>query len=366
MLPSRRDLASEYDVSSVTIGRAMDRLIAEGLLQADSRRGTFVAFSTALLSAGGELSAVIPDALNRTERSRPTQTIGIVAPLDDAQSRRILHSLEHDLSESGYVTSVYDRVQPREETLLPLEAAIEALLREGVDALVVIGLDLDRVRVEEALNRVDLQDTPTVCILAGELHLPIPHVFYDNRIGGYQAAKHLIGKGHRKITVFAPFTASWVTERIAGIRHALAYAGRPAEALEIVPGDGLPWDFRSDPTEIGMQTAQAALESGWQAQGGVICINDQVAHGVCHVALEYGFQAGTDYAVVGFDDEKCARVAGITTLRPPLEAMGREAARLLAAEMQGSHAGLQVRLRAHLIARASTNFTPAAALETVC
>jgi DNA-binding GntR family transcriptional regulator len=47
MLPSRRDLAKEYGVSSLTVDRAVTRLIAEGILRADDRRGTFVTSSSA-------------------------------------------------------------------------------------------------------------------------------------------------------------------------------------------------------------------------------------------------------------------------------------------------------------------------------
>src|SRR5579871_6126246 len=43
MLPSRRDLAREYGVSPITIERAITHLIADGVLRADDRRGTFVA-----------------------------------------------------------------------------------------------------------------------------------------------------------------------------------------------------------------------------------------------------------------------------------------------------------------------------------
>ena len=375
MLPGRRDLAREYQVSSVTIGRAVDTLIAEGLLRVDSRRGTFVApadFAPEWNPAAPEgLSAGTPalrEAATRVEAANRVLVIGVVAAIDggpSGHSASILRALEHDLSERGHVTSVCDRVQAPDAPLLPLEEAMARLLRDGVDALAVICLDLDRVRVEEALSRVNLHGTPAVCVLAGELHLPVPHVFYDNRIGGYQAARHLMDKGHRQVTVLAPFSASWVTERIAGIRHALTHARQPLHKLHILRGDGKAWNYQSDPTEIGVRVTQKALATGWTPQGGIICISDQVAHGFCHAARRCGFTAGQDFAVVGFDDAPCARSGGLTTLRPPLEAMGKEAARLLLDEMQGPRVNLQVRLRAHLITRASTYFQPDHAVRSV-
>ena len=354
MLPGRRDLAQEYKVSSVTVGRAVDNLITEGLLHVDSRRGTFVASQASLLEPAG--SAVPPLDTGPVHTAAQTLVVGIVVSTDGpgTHSAVILRALEHDLSEQGHITTVCNRAQV---PLLSLEEAILRLLKDGVNALAVICLDLDRVRVEEALSHVSLSGTPTVCVLAGELHLPVPHVFYDNRIGGYQAARHLIDKGHRQVTVLAPFRASWVTERIEGIRQALAHSRQPLPEMHILPGDGKDWDYQSDPSEIAARATERAMETGWTPQGGIICISDPVAHGFCHAASQQGLLRGKDFAVVGFDDAECARSGGLTTMRPPLEAMGREAARLLMAEVQGACVNVQVRLRAHLITRASTHFS---------
>ena len=46
---------------------------------------------------------------------------------------------------------------------------------------------------------------------------------------------------------------------------------------------------------------------------------------------------------------------GLTTVRPPLEALGEEAARLLLRALNGETANMQICLRSHLIPRLSTN-----------
>ena len=266
--------------------------------------------------------------------------------------------MEQALSESGLVSSVCNRAGLYDHALLPVTEAIDRLAGERVAAIAVICLDLDRTQVEAALGSVNLHDTPAVLILAGELHLPIPHIFYDSRIGGYQAAKHLLDKGHREVTILAPFTASWVTERLAGIRHACLGAGVPARALHVLTGSGEPWDYQGDPVVTGYEAAQAAIKSGWIPAGGVICVSDQVAYGLIRAATERGWHAGQDFALIGFDDDPAARGFGLSTLRPPLEAMGREAARLLLEGMNGDHSCQQLRLRAHLIRRMTTDFKP--------
>ncbi len=342
MLPSRRDLAEQYRVSSVTINRALLPLITDGLLRADDRRGTFVA----------DTGVEDPPASRRIV----PRVFGIVAAFEPdvvTQDAIICQAMEQELTGAGHRVTVCNRTKGDTHVLRPLADAIQILLDEGVDAVAVISLDLDRVQLESDLERIDFRGVPAVFILAGELRLPLPHIFYDNRIAGYQAARFLLDHGFAELTVVAPFTATWVAERIRGIEDACAQAGLPAEALHVITGDAQPWSYQGDPVEIGRAAVRSAMVAGWTPHGGIICLNDLVALGVNWAVSETGCEPGRDYAILGFDDHPAAAEEALTTLRPPLEAMGREAVRLLGEELAGSHAH-QVRLKARLVLRAST------------
>ena len=63
--------------------------------------------------------------------------------------------------------------------------------------------------------------------------------------------------------------------------------------------------------------------------------------------------AGHDFAVVGFDDNPQSRIGGLSSVRPPMSAMGHQAARLLLHQINGERNATQIRLPAHLITRAS-------------
>lgn len=342
MLPSRRNLAEQYAVSSVTINRALLPLITDGLLRADDRRGTFVS------DADDAQASAIPCVF------------GIVAALQPdevTQDALIFKAMEQTLTEAGHTAALCNRTEGYSHALRPLADSVQMLLAQEVDAIAVICLDLDRVQLEEKLKLIDFQGTPAVFILAGQLHLPLPHIFYDNRIAGYQAAKHLLDAGYRELTVVAPFTASWVTERLRGIEDACLQANLPPDALRVIAGDAQPWSYQGDPVVIGHDATHAALLAGWRPRGGIIGMNDLVALGVIWTAEDLGCEMGRDYAVLGFDDHPSAEEHSLTTLRPPLEAMGREAVRLLGEELAGGH-NHQVRLRANLIKRASTEGRP--------
>lgn len=364
MLPSRRDLAREYSVSLVTLDRAIGPLLAEGILRADDRRGTFVSQLSAETQKGiatdssmqqnpatngvGSFSGTSDDALK-------VLTIGIVATVSRIESQEylILHELEQVFSQRGISTRLLNRAQDA-TVRIGLRESMEEMLTHGADGIVVICLDLDKEQIAEQISQVQLNGIPTVCILAGDLNLALPHVFYDNRSGGFQAVQHLFERGWSDISVIAPFTASWVSERVAGVKDAVMYSQFHANNVQVFAGQGSAWESGGDPRPIGYRAAKEALRAGWQLNGGIVCVNDGVAFGVLDAAAELNLEAGKDFAILGFDDESDARFHSLTSLRPPMQGMAREAARLLMDHARGSDGSLQVRLRAHVIARGST------------
>jgi LacI family transcriptional regulator len=75
---------------------------------------------------------------------------------------------------------------------------------------------------------------------------------------------------------------------------------------------------------------------------------------VLSAAEAAGKKAGVDFGLIGFNDDVEVRALGITTLRPPLEELGREASRNLIRTLQGETIPVQIRLQSQLITRAST------------
>ncbi|HEX5323413.1 MAG TPA: LacI family DNA-binding transcriptional regulator [Capsulimonadaceae bacterium] len=370
MLPSRRDLAREYKVSPATMERAITPLIADGTLRSDDRRGTFVAIPrkpTAPIMGELVRSAIADDFGPMREVPAKAMTIGVVGRIEvndlaytDQNSgwvRLIVQAMERAFSSDGKSTIFFNRMPANGGPLIPLADAIVSAIDEGIDALVVVSLDLLPAQVDEALSVLGTRDIPAVCVLAGELTRPVPHVFYDNTSAGYQAAHHLILRGHDRISFVAPFSATWVTERLDGIKNAVEHAGLSVSALDLQYGQETPWDYNSSPEQVGYNFTRRALERGWQPADALICVSDATAFGVIQALADFGMHLTTDYAMVGFDDHHEARTRRLTSMRPPVEAMGQEAARLLLLELHGEPVSTQVRLRAHLIPRESTRPT---------
>jgi len=376
MMPSRRELAKEYGVSLITLERAIAGLLKDGLLLAHDRRGTFVADPLpALLEAPpapDTAEPVIPAAetpllpqilLPRKRGGGSTGTVGIVASLFSADQshlelnnfwvRLLVHSLEQDLSRNEHSTQFFNRFQGIGRPLIPLKDAVDMVLASGADAAAIIALGMDPDEVDNSISSVEQHKMAVVCITSGDLRRPVPCVTYDNRGAGYRAAEHLLRDGGRDIFFLAPFMAPWVKERLEGIEAAVAHAGLPPDAVRVYPHKTGPWGVEEDPMFLGYEAGRRAFDAGLNPSR-IVCANDGVAFGFLRAASERGLKFGEDFGIVSFDDHPEARNIGLTSLRPPMEAMGQAAARLLRSALNDDLTNTSVRLRWDLLPRDST------------
>lgn len=104
---------------------------------------------------------------------------------------------------------------------------------------------------------------------------------------------------------------------------------------------------------LGYEAGRRAFDAGI-APARIVCANDGVAFGYLRAASERGLKSGEDFSIVSFDDHPEARNIGLTTLRPPMEAMGQAAARLLRSALNDDLTNTSVRLRWDLLPREST------------
>jgi len=365
MMPSRRDLAKEYLVSPLTLERAIAPLIADGTLRSDSRRGTFVAADNLVDSESAEPTGDSSGRCNAAARTHiSARSAGIVvngslyerdiSNLAAYGHRILLRSFERFMSDKGLTTQVVNSNREDGGEELSLSDAVKTLLTREVEAIAVVGFETDLDIVADALSAVPAE-LPKVAILSGALDRPIPHVFYDSRNSGYQAASHLIEQGQREITVFAPFTSRWVTERVEGVQSAAAHSALAQKNINLFNGSPV-WEYHSDPVPLGRALACEALAGGWQPNGGIVCVNDGVAIGVMSALEVAGYAAGEDYLIIGFDDDPYARLHNLSSLSPPMEDLAREAVRLLAEQINGNRSSVGVQLNSNLIRRASTIF----------
>lgn len=176
----------------------------------------------------------------------------------------------------------------------------------------------------------------------------LPWVDSDNLAGGAGAVRHLLGRGRRAIaTITGPLDVYGARCRLDGYRQALADAGHPVDELLIADGDF---------TEEGGRRAMRELLERRPGLDAVFAASDVMAAGARRELRASGRRIPEDVALVGFDDSVLARHMDppLTSVRQPVEEMGRTMARLLLARIAGEEGDAAVVLPTELVVRESS------------
>jgi LacI family transcriptional regulator len=177
----------------------------------------------------------------------------------------------------------------------------------------------------------------------------IPSVSAAHFAGARQVTAHLVELGHTRLGV------------IAGPREWLASDARMGgHAAACADGGILP-----DPELV--RYVEPTTEHGYRAAGelldlpdrptALVAFNDKAAVGAMQAAAERGLRIPADLSVAGFDDIDLSRATSplLTTVRQPLQEMGRMAVSLLTRLLDRHEVeALHVELATELIIRGST------------
>jgi len=195
-------------------------------------------------------------------------------------------------------------------------------------------------------RRLEESGVPTVLGGAPGGVDPVSCVDADNRGGARLAGEQLIGPGRRRVaTITGPQDMRVGVDRLGGYQDVLAAAGLP----ELVATG----DFSE---ESGERAMRELLDRSPDLDA-VFAASDPMAVGAMRVLKAHGRRIPDDVALAGFDDSATARHTDppLTSVHQPLEAMGREMARLLVARIRGEPVGhSMVILDTHLVTRASS------------
>jgi DNA-binding LacI/PurR family transcriptional regulator len=159
-------------------------------------------------------------------------------------------------------------------------------------------------------------------------HLGYPTVSTDDAVAVEQAYGHLASLGHERIgMIVGPHDHMPSQRKLAAFISMVKQSGR-----ELAPEQ--------------VEHVLFALEGGHAATSrmlrhgitGIICGSDPLALGAIRAARRAGLRVPEDISVVGFDDSafmNCTEPP-LTTVRQPIEALGRAAVTLLVNQIEGA------------------------------
>ncbi len=159
----------------------------------------------------------------------------------------------------------------------------------------------------------------------------LPWVGANQCQGAYEATRHLLRQGHRRIAhIQGPLKYQVSLDRYRGYCDALAEVGIQPDPAIVVQGDFQP--------PSGNSAATCLLTGEGERPTAIFAASDLMAFGAISAAEQFGLRVPEDIAVVGFDDITAASHIrpALTTVRQPLYEMGQSAIELLLRAVESS------------------------------
>jgi DNA-binding LacI/PurR family transcriptional regulator len=329
-----KDVARRAGVSTATVSRVVND---------NPRVGPEV---RAAVTIAIEELGYVPNASARSLMTQRTGSIGVVI-LESAD--RLFGDPFFGQLMLGISASLSERDRRLVLMLAPTrteEARIERYLVAGhVDGVVLVGPH----GADPLLKRLLRSGIPMVVSGRPMDQRPVSYVDSQNRTGAEAAVSHLIASGRQVIaTIHGTLDLASAVDRLDGYRDALRAAGRPVDPSLEVAGEYRP--------AIATEALHTLLGRHPDLDA-VFVASDSMAIAVMQAIRDSGRRVPEDVAVIGFDDLPTANESRptLSSVRQPIEAMGREMVRLVL--QQVSEPGLspqQVLFATELVLRGST------------
>jgi DNA-binding LacI/PurR family transcriptional regulator len=335
-VPSRRlaEVATKVGVSEATVSRVLN-----------GKAGVSGPTREAVLTALDVLGYERPTQL-RGERAR---LIGLVLPeVQNPIFPTLAEAVGGALAQRGFTPVLCIR------TAGGLSEAdyVAMLLDQQVSGVVFTGGHYaEQAAPHEHYRLLRARGVPAVLFNAAVEGLDFPCVATDDMTAAGQAFTHLASLGHQRIGLVAG-PADHVPSRrklAAFSEHARRFDGGPVEhALFSLEG--------------GQAATTRLLRHGVT---GVICASDVLALGAIRAVRRAGLSVPGDVSVVGYDDSAFMNCTDppLTTVRQPIESMGKAAVALLVNQMENvSVYPEELLFEPELVVRGSTGPVRAAGL----
>lgn len=259
-----------------------------------------------------------PNAIGRALSLGRSSRIGlVVTDLRNQFYTYVIAPMHDELAKAGY------------ELVLITESSESGPVTEHVVANGLSGVVLATTTTDSILPvRLSDRAVPFVYFNRTARNVPADSVVVDPEPGMAELVKDVVAQGHRRVgAVFGAEDTSTGQAREAVLRRLLLDQG-------IVLAER---NVRHTPFDLDAGYA-ATLELLDQSQPPtlIICANDVVAIGALNAAAERGVAVPRDLSVIGFDDLPIAGFAMVqlSTIAYDLDAMSREAARLIVSRVE--------------------------------
>lgn len=316
-LPGERTLAQELGYSYMTVRKAIDNLVSEGLLYRIPTKGTFVADK----DGSGKRTRTIGYFLDS----------GIEAGISSPYYSLIFNAIEKEAAAHGYSVVYFADISANK---------LREILRK-LDGVIATCFP----RIEHVIQEMS-ESVPLVVIDNSSADKAIPSVIIDNFNAEVESVDYLCTLGHARIGFMTGLEDSDVGKnRYAGFERGLARNKIGFDESLVYRGD---YSF-----DAGIQGAEYFLSLD-STPTAVICANDSMALGAMRRVQQDNLKVPADISVIGFDDIDIASQISpaLTTVAAPVDDIAGHSFNILARLIDGEDvANRHVALPAQLVIR---------------
>jgi DNA-binding LacI/PurR family transcriptional regulator len=317
------DVAKQAGVSEATVSRVLN-----------GKPGISDATRAAVLTALDVIGYERPTHL----RGRQPRMVGLVVPeLQNPIFPALAEVVAGALAQRGFNAVLCTRTGSMSEA-----EYVDMLLERQVSGMIFAGGQYAEADApHEHYARLLRLRLPVVLVNAAAEHLDFPRVSTDDAVAMEQAHGHLAYLGHERIgLILGP------PDHVPSLRKLEAFE-RLSHSADLV-------ERTRFSLEGGHAAATRLLARGVTA---IICASDPLALGAIRAVRRAGMSVPADVSVVGYDDSAFMSCTDppLTTVRQPIDALGRAAVELLTGQIEGAQvAAEELFFEPEIVARGST------------
>ncbi|MCJ8014955.1 substrate-binding domain-containing protein [Paenibacillus sp. KQZ6P-2] len=289
-IPTEKELMEQFNVSKITVVKALSGLADEHIIDRVPGKGSFVGMQ----KQAEQVEMTIPAAMQKSEPSAliSTKLIGLIIPsILDYFAIRLINGVQTTLGKHGYRMMILmseGDIEKEKEALKTLQAI-------GAEGILIFPVDEEHYN-EEILN-MKFSGYPFVLIDRFLPGVETDYIAADGRLGAQLAVDYLWELGHRQIAICSdsPIQTLTVQERIEGYITALKNKGamiNPAHIITDFYIENLK-DAESHPLFRYMRNRMATA---------YITLNGRLGVQMYQLASQAGLKVPDDLSIISFDE----------------------------------------------------------------
>lgn len=277
-----------------------------------------------------------PSVAAQSLRTRRSNTIGLLLPsVANPYFADMASVIITELNSAGYTTIVVDTMESEQR----LSESARSLISRQVDGILAVpcgekGMDLEMLSAQIPVVLIDryYEDTS------------LPYVTTNNYQGGLDATRHLLSRGHTRISC------------IQGVQSSMPNKERVRGYVKAMEDEGLAQDIDIIGNEFSVQNGYLEtklLMSRAQRPTAIFALSNTIMLGALKAIREAGLRIPEDVALISFDNNLYMdyMTPSITRISQPVEDMAKLAVKILLDKIKGaSNCGSQLRLSPIMIA----------------